>query len=80
MNAGLDLAHAAGQRVLALVEPGDVLRLAGEFARLLAEFDVAAHRHPVAEIVGEQRQPLVIAPLVEQFGLAVEEIGDLMGQ
>ena len=54
--------------------------LAGELARVLAELDVAPHRHPVADVVGEQRQPVLIAPLVEQFGLAIEELGDLLRQ
>src|SRR5215469_1073571 len=74
VNAGLDLPDAAGQRLLALVKPGDLGGLAGEFAAgLVAEFDVAPHRHPVADIVGEQRQPVVVTPFVEQLGLGVEE-------
>src|SRR5713101_4024990 len=60
VNAGLDLLDPADQRVLALVEPGDVLALAGEFALSFAELDVAPHRHPVADVVGEQGEPVVI--------------------
>src|SRR5205807_1159507 len=80
VDAGLDLPDPAHECVLALVEPGDVLALAGEFALALAELDVAPHRHPVADVVGQQAQPLVVAALVEQLGLAVEKIGDLLGQ
>src|ERR1700730_9481858 len=80
MNAGLDLPHPAGQRVLALIEPGDVLTLACQLARLLAEFDVAPHRHPVADVVGEQAEPIVVAAFVQQLGFAIEEFGDFLGQ
>ena len=80
MDAGLDLPHAAGQGLLALVEPTDVASLAGEFALAVIEFDVAAHRHPVADIFGEQGQPFVVTPLVQEIGLAVEEILDLLLQ
>src|SRR5262249_8510407 len=80
VNAGLDLLDAPHQRVLALVEPGDVLPLAGEFALFLAVFDIAPHRHPVADVVGEQTEPVVITPLVEQLGLAIQKFGDVMGQ
>src|SRR5229473_6080576 len=78
VDAGLDLPHPTGQRVLALVEPGDVGAGASELALALAEFDVAPHRHPVADVVGEQREPFLIAPLVEDFRLAVEELGDIL--
>src|ERR1051326_5906352 len=80
MYPGLDLLDAPNERVLALVEPSDVLAFAGEFALFLAVFDIAPHRHPVAQIVREQCQPFVIAPLVQEFGLAVEKFGNLMGQ
>ena len=53
---------------------------AGEFALGLAVFDVAPHRHPVADVVREQRQPVPVAALVEQLGLAIEEFLDLPRQ
>ena len=80
MNTGLDLLDPPGQRVLAFVEPIDVGGLAGELALLLAEFDVAAHRHPVADVIGEERKPLLVAALVQQLGLAIEELGDILHQ
>ncbi len=80
MDAGLDLLHALGQRVLALVEPVDVAVGAGELALVLAELDVAPHRHPVTDVVGEQIEPFPIAPLVEQLRLAIEEIRDLLAK
>jgi hypothetical protein len=59
----------------------DSLAFAGELAAgLVAEFDVAPHRHPVTDIIGEQRQPLVVTALIEDFGFGVEEFGDLLGE
>src|SRR6266849_5308093 len=80
VDAGLDLPHPTGQRVLALVEPGDVGAGASELALALAELDVAPHWHPIADVVGEEGEPLLIAPLVEDFRLAVEELGDILRQ
>src|SRR5215210_3576697 len=80
MDAGLDLLHAPAERLLALVEPVDVALGAGELALVVAELDVAPHRHPVADVLGEQVEPFPIAPLVEQFGLPIEEIRDLLAQ
>ena len=56
-----------------------------KIARLLltqeiAEFDVAPHRHPITDIVGQQTEPIVVAALVQKLGFAVEELGDFLGQ
>ena len=40
--------------------------------------DVAPHRHPVADVVGEEREPLLVATLVEELGLVVQELLDLV--
>src|SRR5262245_14987542 len=80
MDAGLDLLHAPRQRLLALVEPVDVAPGAGELAFVLAELDVAPHRHPVADVVGQQVEPFPVAPLVEQLGLPIEELRDLLAE
>ena len=80
VDAGEELLHAAAQRVLALVEPVDVQALAGELALPLVVGDVAPHGHEVARVVGEQIEPLLVAPLVEQLGLAVEEVLHLVAQ
>src|SRR5262249_19685335 len=78
MDAGLDLLHAPGQRVLTLIEPVDVAPGARELPLVLAELHVAPHRHPVADVLGQQAEPFLVAPLVEQLRLAIEEIGDLL--
>src|SRR5450631_4038087 len=80
VDAGLDLLYAPNQRVLALVEPVDIAVGAGELALVLAELHVAPHRHPIADVVGEQIEPFPIAPLVEQLRFAIEEIRDLLAK
>ena len=77
VHAGQDLLHAPGERVLALVEPVDVLALARELALQLAELDVAADRHPVPDVISEEIQPIFVAPLVEDLRLVVEEVRHL---
>jgi hypothetical protein len=39
---------------------------------------VAAHGHPVADVVGQQAQPLLDVPLVQQLGFLKEEFLDLV--
>src|SRR5204863_3857585 len=75
-----ELRAPAGERLLALVEPVDLGRLAGECALGLAEFDVAPHRHPVADVVGEQTEPFLVTPLVQKLGLAIQKFGDILHQ
>src|SRR4029434_4269982 len=75
-----DLLDALLQRRFALVEPIHVLTLAGIFPLLLAELDIAAHRHPVANIVGQEGEPLLEAALVEQGCLRIEKLLDLPRQ
>src|SRR5262249_20534006 len=77
VDASLDLRHAASERVLALVEPVDVEALAGELALGVVVGYVAAHRHPVTRVVGEEREPLVEAAGVEELRLGVEKLFDL---
>src|ERR1700730_12759586 len=78
VHAGQDLLDAPRQGFLAFVEPVDVLTGPGEFALRLADLDVAAHRHPVPHILRDPRDPFLIAPLVEQVRLSVEELLDLL--
>ena len=78
VHAGQDLLDAPRQGLLAFVEPVDVLAGAGEFALRFAHLDVAAHRHPVAHILGDERQPVLVAPLVEQIRLVIKELLDLL--
>ena len=77
VDAGLDLGHAPPERVLRLVEPVHVGALARELARTVVVRHVAAHRHPVARVVGEEREPLVEPARVEQLSLVVEKLLDL---
>src|SRR5580692_4505116 len=46
--------------------------------RFFAEFDIAPHRHPIAYIIGNQREPVLVAPLVQQIRFAIEELLDLL--
>ena len=47
---------------------------------VLADFDVAPHRHPVADVVGDQLEPVLVAPLVEELRLVIEELLDFLPQ
>ena len=76
VNAGLDLRHAPPERVLALVEPVHVGAVARELPLAVVGGHVAAHRHPVAGVLGEEREPLVEATRIEELGLAVEKVLD----
>ena len=78
MDAGADLGDTARECVLALVEPVHVRALARVLPLELAVGDVAAHRHPVARVVGEEVEPLLVASRVQQLGLAVQELLDLL--
>ena len=40
--------------------------------------DVAPHGHEVVGVLGEELEPLLVPPLVEQLGLPVEELLDLL--
>src|SRR5262249_18780188 len=77
VDSRADLGHAPGQRVLAVVEPVDLGALARELSLRGVGRSVATHRHPVARIFREQVQPLLVAALVENLGLAVDELLDL---
>jgi len=78
VHARADLLHAAGERVLALVEPVDVHALAGEFPLGLLRGHIAAHGHEVAGVLGEEVEPVFEAPLVEELGFPVEKLLDLL--
>ena len=67
MDAGQDLLDPPLQGFLALVEPVDVVVGVGELALAFADLDVAPHRHPIAHIRGDQREPVLVAPLVEEL-------------
>src|SRR5207237_9677323 len=60
VDAGEDLLHAAGERGLALVEPVDVRALTRELALALVVRHVAPHRHPVADVLREQVEPVLV--------------------
>ena len=81
VHAGRDLLDPTFKGFLAFVEPVDIAIGAGQFVRLVAKLDVAAHRHPVADVVGDEGKPEVFVPsLVEQIRLAIKEILDLLFQ
>ena len=65
------------QDVLALVEPIRLDAFARIFELGLVEADIARDRHPIADVVMQQIEPFVEAPLVEQLGLGAEEALDL---
>ena len=77
VEAGVDLADAARERALALVEPRNLGFGVGVLAVLLAELDVAADGHVVVDVLGDELDPVVEAAVVEEFGLAVEEALDV---
>ena len=77
MDARAELRHPPPERVLALVEPVHVGALARELPLELVGGHVAAHRHPVARVLGEEVEPLLEAARVQQLGLAVQEVLDL---
>src|SRR5262249_54334456 len=52
--------------------------LARELALALVVRHVAPHRHEVPDVVGEQIEPLFVPALVQQLGLAVQEVLDLL--
>jgi hypothetical protein len=74
---GFYLCDAGGERFLAFVEPGYI-----EFALEILAGDaggreIARDGNAILQIVGEQREPFVIFPLIDQFGFVVEELFDL---
>src|SRR3984893_17217340 len=90
-HAGVETGDAAGERLFGFVEDREfvlhrlvVLDIAVgvEDRDRLARFRiaVAAAGHPVADIVGEQRDPLVKPPIVQQACLPVEELLDFADQ
>src|SRR5262252_1545019 len=78
VDAGEDLLDAAAKGVLALVEPVDVRARARELSLQLVPRHVAAHGHEVVRILGEEIEPLLVAALVEELRLPVEELLDLL--
>jgi len=76
--AGRELRHPEFSGCLALVEPADLLSCPG----LLTPGDVVVadvhpQRHRVLIVVRQQAEPLLVASLVKQIGLPVQEIRDL---
>src|SRR5450432_2622060 len=81
MNAGQDLLDALSQRPFILIEPGDSLALPSVLlVRVLAELHVAADRHEVNQILGQQIEPFAKHPLIQQIGFHIQEILDLLLQ
>jgi hypothetical protein len=77
VDARAELRHPPPERVLALVEPVHVGALPRELLLAVLVRDVAAHRNPVARVLGEEVEPLLEAARVQELGLAVEEVLDL---
>ena len=80
VHARQDLADAPFQGALALVKPVDVVAFAGKFPVQLAEFDVAAYGHPVADVVAQQVQPLGEVAFIQQLRFVEKELLDLVFQ
>src|SRR5688572_33096372 len=59
VDAGVELAYAAGQSCLAFVEPGDLRLRVAVGAGPVAELHVAADRHVVVDIVSNELDPVV---------------------
>src|SRR5207249_7598498 len=78
VDARQNLAHPATERVLALVEPAGVETLPRELPLRLVARDIAPQGHPVVDVFGEELEPLLVAPLVKESGLPVEEALDLL--
>src|SRR6516165_7163212 len=87
-HAGIQPRDALAQSLLGFVEDRQLVFLGqiifdvavgvedrDRLARL--RIAVASTAHPVADVVGQQLQPFVKAPLVEQPGFSVEELLDL---
>ena len=81
-HPGIQARNAPPQRVLGLVEKSQLVFLGqfvldvpvgiqnlNGFARL--RISVPPHGHPVTDVVGEELQPVVKAPLVQQTGFPV---------
>ena len=77
MRGGPNLLHALGEGELAFVEPGHLGAGHGVLALGLRVGDVAADGHEVADVVVEELEPLLVAAVVEEVGLVVEEVLDL---
>ena len=78
MDPRENLLYPASERVLALVEPVGVGPRPRELPLRLVARDIAPERHPVVGVLGEQVEPLLVAPLVEKLGFPVEEVLDLL--
>src|SRR6266545_3712239 len=74
----LDVGHHVADPRERLLEPVDVLTLARELPLELAELDVASHRHPVVHVFGQECEPLLVSPLVEELCLSVQKALDLL--
>jgi hypothetical protein len=62
--------YARRQEILVVLEDGHLSRVANRFAVVAHSF---AHGHPVANIVGKKREPIVVASIVQKPRLAEEE-------
>ena len=58
VDAGVELAHAARQDVLALIEVGDLALRVRVLEVPVAVLDVAPDRHEVVHVLGEEIEPL----------------------
>ncbi len=74
VHAGQDLLHPLAQRPFVFVEPADAFALPGVLPLgMLTEFHVAPHRHEIHQIFGQQLQPFLEPPLIQQIGFLVRK-------
>ena len=78
MDSGEYLVHPPGEGVFPLVEPADVLALAGVLPVQFPELHVPAHGHPVTDVVVKQGEPFLVLPGVQQLRLGEEELLDFV--
>ena len=74
---GYLLAQQSAQRADFARRPIDEV-IDGESRLRLVARDVAPERHPVVGVLGEELEPLLVPALVEELGLPVQEVLDLL--
>ena len=47
---------------------------------MLAELHVAADRHEIHQVLGQQIEPLLEPPLIQQVGFEIQEVLDLLAE
>src|ERR1700722_5723063 len=89
-HAGVETPDPSRQGLFVLVEQRELV-VAGDIVLDIAvgvedrdrlappRIAIAARGHPVADVVGQEPEPLVEPPLIQQARLAIEELLDLAG-